>query len=183
MPHPLSLFTTHQGRSRWVCGQEEAWAATPVGVCPLQQGEWGQAFSPPSASKARLGSRWNPVPSKEAGSVLASRVLRSRMVELFSSCRKLYLYAAHDVTLMPLLMVLGIFDHKWPPFAVDLTMELYQHRKSKEWFVQLYYHGEVRPLQWDWEVAGQAHPPGLAPSLPAPAQGVATGPWALLRGL
>ena len=56
--------------------------------------------------------------------------------------RKLYLYAAHDVTLMPLLMVLGIFDHKWPPFAVDLTMELYQHRKSKEWFVQLYYHGE-----------------------------------------
>uniref|UniRef100_A0A8D1KC25 Acid phosphatase 6, lysophosphatidic n=1 Tax=Sus scrofa TaxID=9823 RepID=A0A8D1KC25_PIG len=56
--------------------------------------------------------------------------------------RKLYLYAAHDVTLMPLLMVLGIFDHKWPPFAVDLTIELYQHRKSKEWFVQLYYHGE-----------------------------------------
>ncbi|XP_059785273.1 lysophosphatidic acid phosphatase type 6 isoform X3 [Balaenoptera ricei] len=56
--------------------------------------------------------------------------------------RKLYLYAAHDVTLMPLLMALGIFDHKWPPFAVDLTMELYQHRESKEWFVQLYYRGE-----------------------------------------
>ncbi|KAM4872915.1 lysophosphatidic acid phosphatase type 6 [Thomomys bottae] len=56
--------------------------------------------------------------------------------------RKLYLYAAHDVTLMPLLMALGIFDHKWPPFAVDLTLELYQHQKSKEWFVQLSYHGE-----------------------------------------
>ncbi|XP_045334853.1 lysophosphatidic acid phosphatase type 6 isoform X1 [Leopardus geoffroyi] len=56
--------------------------------------------------------------------------------------RKLYLYAAHDVTLMPLLIILGIFDHKWPPFAVDLTMELYQHRESKEWFVQLYYRGE-----------------------------------------
>uniref|UniRef100_A0A8C3WMN9 Lysophosphatidic acid phosphatase type 6 n=1 Tax=Catagonus wagneri TaxID=51154 RepID=A0A8C3WMN9_9CETA len=59
--------------------------------------------------------------------------------------RKLYLYAAHDVTLMPVLMALGIFDHKWPPFAVDLTMELYQHRESKEWFVQLYYHGEINP--------------------------------------
>uniref|UniRef100_A0ABI7ZI77 acid phosphatase n=1 Tax=Felis catus TaxID=9685 RepID=A0ABI7ZI77_FELCA len=59
--------------------------------------------------------------------------------------RKLYLYAAHDVTLMPLLIILGIFDHKWPPFAVDLTMELYQHRESKEWFVQLYYHGEQVP--------------------------------------
>ncbi|KAM6217661.1 lysophosphatidic acid phosphatase type 6 [Rhynchocyon petersi] len=59
-----------------------------------------------------------------------------------SKSRKLYLYAAHDMTLMPLLMALGIFDHKWPPFAVDLTMELYQHQKSKEWFVRLYYHGE-----------------------------------------
>ncbi|XP_004581903.2 lysophosphatidic acid phosphatase type 6 [Ochotona princeps] len=56
--------------------------------------------------------------------------------------RKLYLYAAHDVTLLPLLLTLGIFDHKWPPFAADLTMELYQHQESKEWFVQLYYHGE-----------------------------------------
>ncbi|OWK04978.1 ACP6 [Cervus elaphus hippelaphus] len=59
-----------------------------------------------------------------------------------SKTRKLYLYAAHDVTLMPLLMTLGIFDHKWPPFAVDLTMELYQHQESKEWFVQLYYRGK-----------------------------------------
>lgn len=66
---------------------------------------------------------------------------------LSSPCRKLYLYAAHDMTLMPLLITLGIFDHKWPPFAVDLTMELYQHRQSKEWFVQLYYRGEVSPVR------------------------------------
>lgn len=59
-----------------------------------------------------------------------------------SKTRKLYLYATHDVTLMPILMALGIFDHKWPPFAADLTMELYQHQESKEWFVQLSYHGE-----------------------------------------
>lgn len=54
---------------------------------------------------------------------------------------------------MPLLMALGIFDHKWPPFAVDVTLELYQHQESKEWFVQLYYHGEVRPFRWDGVVA------------------------------
>ncbi|XP_007946555.1 lysophosphatidic acid phosphatase type 6 [Orycteropus afer afer] len=69
--------------------------------------------------------------------------------------RKLYLYAAHDVTLMPLLMALGIFDHKWPPFAVDLTMELYQHQESKEWFVRLYYHGE--------EQVPKGCPEGLCP--------------------
>lgn len=59
-----------------------------------------------------------------------------------SGHRKLYLYAAHDVTLLPLLLALGIFDHKWPPFAADLTLELYQHQESREWFVQLSYHGE-----------------------------------------
>lgn len=58
--------------------------------------------------------------------------------------RKLYLYATHDVTLIPLLMALDIYDNKWPPFAADLTLELYQHRDSKEWFVQLYYCGEVQ---------------------------------------
>ncbi|XP_012585464.1 PREDICTED: lysophosphatidic acid phosphatase type 6, partial [Condylura cristata] len=58
------------------------------------------------------------------------------------SARKLYLYAAHDVTLMPLLLALGIFDNKWPPFAADLTLELYQHRETQEWFVRLYYSGE-----------------------------------------
>ncbi|XP_016057826.1 PREDICTED: lysophosphatidic acid phosphatase type 6 [Miniopterus natalensis] len=58
------------------------------------------------------------------------------------SNRKLYLYATHDVTLLPLLLALGIFDHKWPPFAADVTLELYQHQESSEWFVQLYYHGE-----------------------------------------
>lgn len=59
-----------------------------------------------------------------------------------SKTRKMYLYATHDVTLLPMLVALGIFDNKWPPFAVDLTMELYQHRESKEWFVQLSYNGK-----------------------------------------
>lgn len=56
--------------------------------------------------------------------------------------RKLYLFAVHDMTLIPLLIALGIFDQKWPSFAVHLTMELYQHQESKEWFVRLYYRGQ-----------------------------------------
>lgn len=58
--------------------------------------------------------------------------------------RKLILYASHDITLIPLLVALGTFDGKWPPYAADVTLELYQHRQSKEWFVHLSYHGEVR---------------------------------------
>ncbi|XP_015735227.1 lysophosphatidic acid phosphatase type 6 isoform X3 [Coturnix japonica] len=61
--------------------------------------------------------------------------------------RKLILYASHDVTLIPLLMALGTFDHKWPPYAADVTLELYQHRQSKEWFVRVSYHGEEQVVK------------------------------------
>uniref|UniRef100_A0ACB8FHC1 Uncharacterized protein n=2 Tax=Sphaerodactylus townsendi TaxID=933632 RepID=A0ACB8FHC1_9SAUR len=57
-----------------------------------------------------------------------------------SKTRKLILYAVHDVTLLPLLMALGNFNHKWPPYASDVTLELYQ--LSRNWFVRLTYNGE-----------------------------------------
>ncbi|NWV16433.1 PPA6 phosphatase, partial [Origma solitaria] len=61
--------------------------------------------------------------------------------------RKLYLYASHDSTLIPLLVALGTFDHRWPPYAADVTMELYQHRRSKEWFVRVCYRGEEQVVK------------------------------------
>ncbi|XP_053561867.1 lysophosphatidic acid phosphatase type 6 isoform X2 [Bombina bombina] len=73
--------------------------------------------------------------------------LQRNMLEVINSPdtlpRKLFLYAAHDVTLIPLLMAWGIFDNKWPPYASDLTLELYQHQPSKEWFARLNYNGET----------------------------------------
>ncbi|NXO33913.1 PPA6 phosphatase, partial [Locustella ochotensis] len=61
--------------------------------------------------------------------------------------RKLFLYACHDSTLIPLMLALGTFDHKWPPYASDVTLELYQHRHSKEWFVRVSYRGEERVVK------------------------------------
>ncbi|XP_029434204.1 lysophosphatidic acid phosphatase type 6 isoform X2 [Rhinatrema bivittatum] len=61
--------------------------------------------------------------------------------------RKLFLYAVHDTTLIPLLTALGIFDNKWPPYAADLVLELYQHQYSKMWFVRLCYKGEEQVLK------------------------------------
>ncbi|XP_068122290.1 lysophosphatidic acid phosphatase type 6 [Hyperolius riggenbachi] len=63
------------------------------------------------------------------------------------SSRKLILYASHDVTIIPLLMALGIFDEKWPPYASDLTLELYQHQKSKQWYGRLCYNGEEQVMR------------------------------------
>ncbi|XP_061827356.1 lysophosphatidic acid phosphatase type 6 isoform X2 [Nerophis lumbriciformis] len=56
--------------------------------------------------------------------------------------RKLFLYSAHDTTLIPCLMVLGIFDMQWPPYAADLTLELHQHQRTKEPFVKVSYNGQ-----------------------------------------
>uniref|UniRef100_A0A8C3DPF9 Acid phosphatase 6, lysophosphatidic n=1 Tax=Corvus moneduloides TaxID=1196302 RepID=A0A8C3DPF9_CORMO len=61
--------------------------------------------------------------------------------------RKLFLYASHDSTLIPLLLALGTFDHKWPPYAADVILELYQHRRSKEWFVRVSYRGEEQVVK------------------------------------
>ncbi|XP_064008347.1 lysophosphatidic acid phosphatase type 6 [Pogoniulus pusillus] len=61
--------------------------------------------------------------------------------------RKLILYAAHDTTLFPLLVALGTFDHKWPCYAADVALELYQHRHSKQWFVRMLYRGEEQVVK------------------------------------
>ncbi|NXS63397.1 PPA6 phosphatase, partial [Brachypteracias leptosomus] len=61
--------------------------------------------------------------------------------------RKLILYACHDTTLIPLLVALGTFDRKWPPYAADVTLELYQHGQSKEWFVRMCYNGEEQVVK------------------------------------
>ncbi|XP_063302833.1 lysophosphatidic acid phosphatase type 6 [Pelobates fuscus] len=72
--------------------------------------------------------------------------LQSNMLDTIehadTQSRKLYLYATHDVTIIPILMALGIFNKRWPPYASDLTLELYQHQVSKEWFARLNYNGE-----------------------------------------
>ncbi|VUZ42393.1 unnamed protein product, partial [Hymenolepis diminuta] len=37
----------------------------------------------------------------------------------------LQLYAVHDSSLLPILLVLDSWDGTWPPFAADITFELY----------------------------------------------------------
>ena len=40
-------------------------------------------------------------------------------------------------------MAMGIFDMRWPPYAADITLELHQHRQTKEAFVKVSYIGQV----------------------------------------
>ncbi|XP_073329716.1 lysophosphatidic acid phosphatase type 6 [Pagrus major] len=61
--------------------------------------------------------------------------------------RKLFLYSAHDTTLIPCLMAFGVFDMRWPPYAADITLELHQHRQTKEAFVKVSYIGQDQLIQ------------------------------------
>lgn len=60
--------------------------------------------------------------------------------------RKLFLYSAHDTTLIPCLMAMGIFDLRWPPYAADITLELYKHRQTNEAYVKVSYTGQDQLL-------------------------------------
>ncbi|KAG9271024.1 lysophosphatidic acid phosphatase type 6 [Astyanax mexicanus] len=60
--------------------------------------------------------------------------------------RKLFLYSAHDTTLMPCLMALGVFDMRWPPYAADITLELYQHRKTNQHYIKVSYVGQDQKI-------------------------------------
>uniref|UniRef100_A0A673KK06 Lysophosphatidic acid phosphatase type 6-like n=1 Tax=Sinocyclocheilus rhinocerous TaxID=307959 RepID=A0A673KK06_9TELE len=62
------------------------------------------------------------------------------------SKRKLFLYSVHDTTLMPCLMALGVFDMKWPPYAADITLELYQHRQTNQHYVKVSYIGQDQKI-------------------------------------
>uniref|UniRef100_A0A8P4KLW3 Acid phosphatase 6, lysophosphatidic n=1 Tax=Dicentrarchus labrax TaxID=13489 RepID=A0A8P4KLW3_DICLA len=61
--------------------------------------------------------------------------------------RKLFLYSAHDTTLIPCLMALGVFDMRWPPYAADITLELHKHRQTNKAFVKVSYIGQDQLIQ------------------------------------
>ncbi|KAI8070942.1 phosphoglycerate mutase-like protein [Gongronella butleri] len=48
---------------------------------------------------------------------------------------KLAVYSGHDTTIAPLLIVLGAFDKRWPPFGSSIIFELYKGNQNKGgWF-------------------------------------------------
>jgi len=58
----------------------------------------------------------------------------------------MYLYSAHDTTLMALLMVLDQWEDDWPPFSASLCFEVYENLASEKYIRVLY---EKEPLFLD----------------------------------
>ncbi|XP_076439265.1 lysophosphatidic acid phosphatase type 6-like [Babylonia areolata] len=60
--------------------------------------------------------------------------------------QKICLYSTHDSTTIALLEGLGIFDWKWPPFAADVRVELYEDEEGEHW-VRCLYLGQEKTVR------------------------------------
>lgn len=60
--------------------------------------------------------------------------------------KKLFLFATHDSTIVGLLGLLDIWDEQWPPYSVDLRVELYEN-ENKEKFIQVLYMGKPKKVR------------------------------------
>ena len=54
----------------------------------------------------------------------------------------MYLFSAHDTTIVPLLVAFRIFDNKWPVYCANIAVELWQ-KNSGEHLVKISYCGKV----------------------------------------
>ncbi|KAG2225334.1 hypothetical protein INT45_005578, partial [Circinella minor] len=56
--------------------------------------------------------------------------IRDRMVEKAAGVndRKLHIYSGHDTTVGTLLISLGVFDKRWPPFSSSIIFELFKEK-------------------------------------------------------
>ncbi|XP_071115925.1 lysophosphatidic acid phosphatase type 6-like [Haliotis cracherodii] len=59
-----------------------------------------------------------------------------------TSQRRACLYSVHDSLILPLTVILGAYEGRWPPFAADIRLELYVDLKGHHW-VRARYCGKV----------------------------------------
>lgn len=78
--------------------------------------------------------------------LLVEMYARMKNITKRSSSTKFVLYSGHDITLTPFLMLLGIYDGKWPPYASTLALELYSKEEGSKlhYFLKVIYNGVDR---------------------------------------
>ena len=137
------------------------------------------------------------LPAVKAG---IGHLLQSIAGDFSAAERRLRLTSAHDTTVLPLLIALGIYDGLWPPFCANVAIELWEDqsrsevslreamtRKARERFlVRVVYNGEeatrmslprfvdfVKSRQPDrsWEHECHKYGSGERPGAAAPAGG------------
>ena len=57
----------------------------------------------------------------------------------------LTLLSGHDTTVKPLLVALGVYDHKWPPFCACVVVEVLRRRRDDQLVCRVLYDGATSP--------------------------------------
>ncbi|XP_077998385.1 2-phosphoxylose phosphatase 1-like [Glandiceps talaboti] len=74
---------------------------------------------------------------------LLSRIVDSMESSIQGNNRvKFKLFSGHDLTVSPLIDVLGLPDHAWPPYASRVIFELWKENKTSRHFVRVLYNGD-----------------------------------------
>ncbi|XP_045163668.2 2-phosphoxylose phosphatase 1-like [Mercenaria mercenaria] len=76
--------------------------------------------------------------------VLIEIIIRIKNIVEKRPTPKFVLYSGHDVTLSPLLYVLGLQDEKWPPYASRVVIELLEHDHDaslNKFYLRFLYNG------------------------------------------
>ncbi|KAI9345447.1 histidine phosphatase superfamily [Pilaira anomala] len=53
---------------------------------------------------------------------------------------KLAVYSGHDTTVAPMLIILNVFDERWPPFGSAILFELFKEKQGQEHYVRVKYN-------------------------------------------
>ena len=64
---------------------------------------------------------------------------------------KLSVWAAHDTTMIPVLVILGCYDFLWPPIASELRLELWECHEHEEHLVRVVFND--KPLKLPFAAA------------------------------
>ncbi|ORX96887.1 phosphoglycerate mutase-like protein [Basidiobolus meristosporus CBS 931.73] len=96
---------------------------------------WTMRDSPLAAEANRLG----------IGLFLSE--LRQSILDSIKDCKKtpakMEIFSGHDTTVQPLLGVLKAEDFRWPPYASNLIVEVWQEKRSDKAYIRILFNGEV----------------------------------------
>jgi len=69
-----------------------------------------------------------------------------RKTENPESREKVSVFSAHDTTIYPMLVAVGVHTKEWPKFGANIVFEMLRDARTEERFVAMLYNGKETPI-------------------------------------
>lgn len=105
-----------------------------------------------------FGFKWlfnTPQKSRLTGGVLLGEMINNmkNFAKNPDNSKILYVYSAHDTTVVALLSALNVYSGIPPPYSTAFLMELYYNTKSKDYRVRMFYRNETENPDKTYEIS------------------------------